>query len=198
MNLSRLILFCITIITLSSLVGCGNQSPNKTETVSEEIGKVITPVEDLHLEPIDFMTVVTHHQSELYTALEENSKVEKNQKTLAYEGALFKILQTSNSGKYGGAKRLINRYFEQYPEDPRLEFQLGMQLFRLGRFEQAVPYFIKLNSAKSKPLREAAQFFLAAASSGFDPEQSAVLLYKISADNKHSFSARAKAIIEAK
>ena len=198
MNLSRLILFCITIITLSSLVGCGNQSPNKTETVSEEIGKVITPVEDLHLEPIDFMTVVTHHQSELYTALEENSKVEKNQKTLAYEGALFKILQTSNSGKYGGAKRLINRYFEQYPEDPRLEFQMGMQLFRLGRFDQAVPYFIKLNTHKSKSLKEASQFFLTAAYSGIDTQKSSALLYDIAADKNHSFSARAQAIIETK
>lgn len=154
-------------------------------------------VEALPLEPVDFMTVVTHHQAGLYRALEQNAKVETNKKTLAYEGALFRVLQTSNSGKYGGAKRLIQQYLEQYPEDPRLEFQLGMQLFRLGRFDQAEPYFSKLKDTKSKELREAAQFFLAASYSGYNTKEATTILHEIVLNNNHSFKSKAQEILDA-
>ena len=178
-------------------MSCKETTSSTKSSEAASTHPVSSPVTSKELEPIDFMTDITHHQHDLYVALEENSNVETDQKTLVYEGALFKILQTSNSGKYGGAKRLINRYMEQYPNDPRLEFQLGVQLFRLGRFDQAVPYFEKLNTATSKPLKEAAQFFLAATYSGLDKQESANILSIISADTKHAFRARAQAILAA-
>ena len=181
--------FVCFLISVGFIVGCGTKaSTNK--------GKV--EIKTLPLEPLDFMTDISHHQNDLYKVLEKNSKVETNQETLAYEGALFRILQTSNSGKYGGARRLIDKYKIEYPGDSRLEFQLGVQQFRLGRFDQAAPYFEKLLTNESTVLKEAAQFFLAATYSGYDKKRATALLNEISSNPKHSFAEKATAIIDSK
>lgn len=125
----------------------------------------------------------------------ETDFIQKSGSGAAESPGYGQALDSYKSGKYGDAEKLLKPFLKLNPNALKTKELLAHSLYKNGRYDEALPYFLDLSGAKDKAVAERSDWAMALTLLHKMPAQKALLsrtLDKIIAQPGHAFYGKAK------